>query len=168
VSQPAELLVQDFWRGRRCGSVDDESSWTASYTSPGTAIKPWLKNSENLKMPLTIQTDPLPLRTDESGVIRVGKSQVVLDVVIDAFNKGADPASIVQGYSTLELADVHAVIAYYLRHRPEVDEYLHTRQKEAQRLRQEIEAGQPGRSELREKLLARKAQMELQDASPGD
>jgi uncharacterized protein (DUF433 family) len=118
-------------------------------------------------MPLTIQTDPVPLRTDENGVIRVGRSQVVLDVVIQAFNNGADPASIVQGYSTLDLADVHAVIAYYLRHRPDVDEYLRTRQEKAERLRQEIEAEKPGRSDLREKLLARKAQMELQNASPG-
>ena len=40
-------------------------------------------------MGLTIQTDPIPLRVDEHGVIRVGDSQVLLDIVIRAFNNGA-------------------------------------------------------------------------------
>ena len=119
-------------------------------------------------MSLTIQSDPVPLRTDEHGVIRVGDSQVLLDIVIREFNNGSDPEGIVLGYSTLQLADVYAVIAYYLRHRKEVDEYLQTRREEAERLRQEIEAMQPNRAELRAKLLARKAQMELEHASHGD
>lgn len=118
-------------------------------------------------MALTIRTEPVPLRTDEHGVVRVGNSQVLLDVVIREFNNGADPEGIVHGYSTLELADVYAVISYYLRRRKEVDEYLSARREEAARLRQEIEAKQPGRADLRTKLLARKAQMELEHASPG-
>lgn len=117
-------------------------------------------------MSLNIQTEPVTLRTDENGVIRVGDSQVLLDVVIREFNNGADPEGIVHGYSTLKLADVYAVIAYYLRRRKEVDEYLQARREEAEKLRQEIEAKQPGRAELRAKLLARKAQMELEHASP--
>jgi uncharacterized protein (DUF433 family) len=118
-------------------------------------------------MPLTIQTDPAPLRIDEHGVVRVGDSQVLLDVVIREFNNGADPEAITHGYSTLNLADVYAVIAYYLRHRKDIDEYLRARREEAEKLRQEIEAKQPRRVELRAKLLARKAQMELEHASPG-
>jgi uncharacterized protein (DUF433 family) len=118
-------------------------------------------------MPFTIQTDPVPLRVDEHGVIRVGNSQVLLDVVIREFNNGADPEAIAHGYSTLQLADVYAVIAYFLRHRQEVDSYLHARREEAEKLRQEIEAKQPSRAELRSKLLARKAQLELDHASPG-
>ncbi len=118
-------------------------------------------------MPLTIQTDPSPLRVDEHGVIRVGDSQVLVDIVIREFNNGAEPEAIVQGYSTLNLADVYGVIAYYLRHRKEIDDYLHVRRQEAEKLRQEIEAKQPNRVELRAKLLARKAQMEIAPASPG-
>lgn len=106
-------------------------------------------------MTLTIQTDPVPLRTDENGVIRVGESQVVLDIVIRDFNNGADPEGIVHGYPTLILADVYAAIAYYLRHPKEVDEYLQTRREEAERQRQVIEAKQPNRAELRARLLAR-------------
>ena len=118
-------------------------------------------------MPLTIHTDPSPLRLDEYGVLRVGDSQVLLDVVIQQFHNGAEPEAIAHGFPTLQLADVYGVIAYYLRHRQELDEYLRTRRQEAEKLRQEIEAKQPGRAELRAKLLARKAQMELADAPPG-
>lgn len=116
-------------------------------------------------MPLTIHPDPIPLRTDEYGVIRVGDSQVVLDIVLREFNNGADPEGIAHGYPTLNLADVYGAIAYYLRHRKEVDEYLQTRREEAERLRQQIEAKQPNRDELRAKLLARKAVMERDHAS---
>jgi len=118
-------------------------------------------------MALTIHTDPTPLRVDEHGVIRVGGSQVLLDIVIREFNNGAEPEAIAHGFPTLDLADVYCVIAYYLRHRKDVDDYLHARRQEAEKLREEIEAQQTNRAELRAKLLARKAQMELADASPG-
>jgi uncharacterized protein (DUF433 family) len=117
-------------------------------------------------MALTIQADPIPLRIDEHGTIRVGASQVLLDIVIREFNNGAEPEAIAQGYPTLELADVYDVLAYYLRHRKEVDEYIDTRRQDAETLRQEIEAKQPSRVELRTRLLARKAQNELAHAAP--
>ena len=118
-------------------------------------------------MSLTIQNDPVPLRIDEQGVVRVGDSQVLLDIVIREFNNGAEPEAIAHGYPTLHLADVYGVIAYYLRHPKEIDDYLGDRRQDAEKLRQEIEGKQPGRAELRAKLLARKAQMELAHASPG-
>src|SRR5437867_9781432 len=107
-------------------------------------------------MALTIQTDPIPLRVDEHGVIRVGDTQVLLDIVLREFNNGAEPEAIAHGFPTLNLADVYGVIAYFLRHRKELDDYLHARRQEAEKLRQEIEAKQPSRVELRAKLLARK------------
>jgi uncharacterized protein (DUF433 family) len=117
-------------------------------------------------MALTLHPEPIALRIDEYGVIRVGDSQVLLDIVIREFNNGAEPEAIAHGFPTLNLADVYAVISYYLRHREEIDDYLLTRRQEAEELRQEIEAKQPNRVELRAKLLARKAQMELAHASP--
>jgi uncharacterized protein (DUF433 family) len=117
-------------------------------------------------MALTLQTDPLPLRVDEHGVIRIAHSQVLLDIVIRAFNNGAETEAIVHGYPTLNLADVYGVISYCLRHRKDIDDYLHSRRAEAEKLRQEIAAKQASRVELRAKLLARKAQMELAHASP--
>jgi uncharacterized protein (DUF433 family) len=95
---------------------------------------------EKKTLPLTIKPEPVPLRTDEYGVIRVGNSQVLLDIVIREFNNGSDPESIVHGYPTLQLADVYAVIAYYLRQKLEIEQYLDSRREEAARLRQVIEA----------------------------
>ena len=52
--------------------------------------------AEKPTMTLTIEPVPVPLRTDESGSVRVGESRVSLDVVIREFMNGADPESIVQ------------------------------------------------------------------------
>lgn len=89
--------------------------------------------------------------------MRVGDSQVLLDIVIREFNNGVDPEAIVHGYPTLKLADVYDVIAYYLRHRQEIDAYLQVRREQAQKLREEIEARQPSRTDVRARLMARQA-----------
>ncbi len=102
-----------------------------------------------------IHPEPIPLRVDEHGVIRVGDSQVLLDIVIREFNNGAEPEAIASGYPSLNLADVYGVIAYYLRHRKQLDQYIDARRQDAETLRQEIEAKQVSRAELRAKLLAR-------------
>jgi uncharacterized protein (DUF433 family) len=117
-------------------------------------------------MALTIHTDRTPLRVDAQGVVRVGDSQVLLDIVIREFNNGAEPETIARGFPTLDLADVYAVVGYYLRHRQEIDEYLDARRQQAVTLRSEIESEQLDRAELRAKLLARKAQIDLAYASP--
>ncbi len=114
-----------------------------------------------------IQADPVPLRADGRGGLRIGDSRVPLDTVLHEFENGADPKGIVHGYPTLQLADVYAVIAYYLRHQDEVNGYLGRRRTEAAELRQEIEGRQAGRAALRAKLLARRDQEEKGNASAG-
>lgn len=107
-------------------------------------------------MNLAHVTDTIPLETDEHGVIRVGRTRVTLDTVLAAFAKGASAEEIVHQYDALELADVYAVIAYYLRHRIEVDDYL-TRQNA---LRQAIRKDNELRFDangIRARLLARRS-----------
>ncbi len=104
----------------------------------------------------TIHPDPVPLRTDERGALRVGESRVTLDTLVDEYENGADPEGIVHAFPSLRLADVYAVIAYYLRHQDAVNDYLRARRAEAAVLRQEIEGRQPDNAELRAKLLARR------------
>jgi uncharacterized protein (DUF433 family) len=104
----------------------------------------------------TIEAEPIPLRADERGALRVGETRVTLDVLINEYEDGADPEGIVNSFPTLRLADVYAVIAYYLRHKDTVDDYLRKRQVEAAALRQEIESCQSSNAELRAKLLARR------------
>lgn len=102
-----------------------------------------------------IQTEAPPIRQDDTGTLRVGDSRVLLDLVIEEFQDGATPESIVQQYPTLALSDVYAVIAYYLRHRGEIDAYLEQREVLARQVRQRIEAAQGDLADIRRRLLAR-------------
>jgi uncharacterized protein (DUF433 family) len=160
---PVRLVVTN---GRDVVTVEGRSTNEAWHRAARKALNP-LPGMQEVKPPmtLTIQDEPVPLRTDEYGVVRIGDSQVLLDVVIREFNRQVSPEGIVKAYSTLKLADVYAVIAYYLQHRQEVDEYLRARRDEAERLRQEIEAERPAGAALRAELLARKEQMEQGHAS---
>ena len=83
-------------------------------------------------MAFTAQAEAPPLREDAAGALRVGDSRVLLELVIRAFQDGATPETIVQRSSTLALPDVYAVIAYYLRHRGEVEGYLAGREQKAE------------------------------------
>src|SRR5271168_4415219 len=114
---------------------------------------------------LPVYTEVNPLRLDEGGVIRVGKSRISLDVVVEQYENGMTPEDMVRAYDTLVLADVHAVIAYYLRHRDEVRAYLKRQAEEAEALRAKIEAERPRVS--RDELLARRSAREKADASTG-
>jgi uncharacterized protein (DUF433 family) len=105
-------------------------------------------------MSLILQADPLPLRQDEHGSIRVGNTRVLLELVIRAYQGGATAEEIARRFATLELADVHAVLAYYLRHRQEVDEYMARREAEAEELRKRIQVAATPRV-TREELQAR-------------
>lgn len=98
--------------------------------------------------------EPIPLSTDADGAIRVAGTRVTLDTVVATFMTGASPEEIAQDYPVLQLADIYAVLTYYLRHREEVDTYLRERRARGEALRREIEARSP-QSGLRELLLAR-------------
>ena len=104
--------------------------------------------------PLPMHAEPPPLRVDEGGVVRVGKSRISLDLVVERYENGTTPEDFVRAYDSLELADVHAVIAYFLRHKNEVRTYLKRRAEEADSLRAKIEGERPRIS--RDELLARR------------
>ncbi|NWF62128.1 MAG: DUF433 domain-containing protein [Fischerella sp.] len=110
-------------------------------------------------MTLTITTEPLPLQLNPDGVVRVGGTRVTLDTVVAAFNQGATAEEIVFQYPSLQLADVYAVIAYYLRHQQEVEEYLQQRQKRANEIRKINEARCDPQG-LRQRLMARRTQFQ--------
>ena len=74
--------------------------------------------------PLTVT---VPLWEDPPGIFRLGNSRVLLELVISAFKRGETPEAIVRSYRTLQLADVYAVISYYLEHQSDIDSYLAAR-----------------------------------------
>jgi uncharacterized protein (DUF433 family) len=106
---------------------------------------------------MSLAFDPLvvPLKIDADGVARVGGTRVTLETLVGAFRRGATPEEIVQDYSSLHLADVYAVIAYYLRDRAAVDAYLLVQQQRSEAIQRQMEAlFDP--TGVRERLLARR------------
>ena len=108
-------------------------------------------------MTISIATEPIPLTVDPGGVIRVGKTRVTLDTVVAVFLEGATAEEITQEYPSLELADVYAVIGYYLRRRSEVEAYLQQRQKQSEEVRKQNE-GRFDPQGVRARLLNRQRQ----------
>jgi uncharacterized protein (DUF433 family) len=102
---------------------------------------------------LPLQSERPPLRFDEGGAYKVGTSRLSLDLVVEQYENGMTPEDLVRAYDTLDLADVRAVIAYYLRHRDEVRDYMSRRREEAAALRARIESERP--RVTREELLRR-------------
>jgi uncharacterized protein (DUF433 family) len=111
---------------------------------------------------LPLNADRPPLRVDEGGAVRVGNSRISFDLIVEQYENGMTPEDIVRAYDTLMLADVHDVIAYYLRHRDAVHAYLKRREADSKALRAKIETERPRVS--REELLARRSATENANA----
>jgi uncharacterized protein (DUF433 family) len=94
------------------------------------------------------------MRADAAGILRVGKTRVSLDSVIAAFNEGATPEEIVRQYDVIALADLYAVIGYYLENQSEIDAYLAKRHTQRAQLRQELEARHQPQG-IRQRLISR-------------
>ena len=90
---------------------------------------------------------------------------MLLDGIIYAYRQGEIPESIFDSYPSdaYTVADIYAIIAYYLSNKEKFDKYLAKREKAAEKIRKEIESKSDYKektSELRKKILAR--QKELQ------
>ncbi len=105
-------------------------------------------------MELTIVAETAPLNTDQYGSLRVGDTRVTLDTVVYAFQDGATAEEIAQQYPSLSLPDVYGAIAYYLRHRQEIEAYLVRREVRAVELRA-VHETRYNPIGIRERLLAR-------------
>jgi uncharacterized protein (DUF433 family) len=117
-------------------------------------------------MILRLQADPLPLRQVEDGSIRVGKTRVLFELVIRAYQQGLEPPAIVNRYPTLVLADVYAVVAYYLQHQDEVHDYIRSYEEGAAEVRKKIEAAGMTRSGLWEEFEERFRLLNISKGEP--
>lgn len=100
---------------------------------------------------------PVPLHVDQDDVIRIGATRVTFDVVIAAFQHGATAEEIFYMFPGLELADIYAVISYYLKRQEELDIYLRQRQACVEHVRQQNEQRFETQG-IRDRLLARREQ----------
>lgn len=124
-------------------------------------------------MNITPTVIPVPLRDDGMGSLRVGKTRVPLESVLALHGQGQTAERIVEAFDTLELADVHAVLAWALRHPNDVAAYLKESDEQAEEVRRQLEAAgiTPTREQsvrFREQLLARKAAREQGHAAPAE
>jgi len=111
-------------------------------------------------MTLLIEDLKTPLRIDEHGTIRVGRTRVTLDTVIGMFNAGSSPEQIAHSFRKLSLDEVYLTLGYYLRQKESVDAYLQSREVSADELRKKIEAHCPPHG-LRERLLERQRAIQV-------
>ena len=105
---------------------------------------------------LQVHDDKIPLSADSLGVLRVGATRVPFDSVVDLYDEGASAEEIVEQFDALELADVHLVLGYLLRHEAEVRAALEAEDREAASRRTRVES-EFGSTPLRNRLRKAKA-----------
>jgi len=110
--------------------------------------RPGAETAAQLKLPKTLT---VPLTRVEDGTLRLTGTRVPIDRVVYAYLQGQTAEQFCQDFPSVRLADVHAVIAYYLQNRETVDRYLRLREREAEELRHKIERDFPVNA-LRERL----------------
>jgi uncharacterized protein (DUF433 family) len=108
-------------------------------------------------MNLAAVTEKIPIETDKDGVIRVGNTRVTLQTLITAFNGGSTAEEIVHQFPVLNLADVYAVITYYLRNRDTVEKNLNNRILLAEQVKLRNQENR-NMNDIRKRLLARQNQ----------
>lgn len=91
-------------------------------------------------MNMPIDPIPIPLCDDGQGGLRMAGSRVLLESVLAIVEQGGKAEDIHEAFSSLALADIHAVLAWALMHRDIVAEYLHRRDAEANSIRQRAES----------------------------
>ncbi len=105
-------------------------------------------------MAIALEPLTLPLQEDEHGVLRVTGSRVPIDLLIYAYRNGATAEEVALDYPTLKLADIHAVLSFYLLNQADVDEYLETQEALSEEAYQKVMSVFP-QAELRKRLRAR-------------
>lgn len=102
-------------------------------------------------VPLDLSDDPLPLVRWEDGTVRVVNSRVQVEFLVWKFQAGETPEEISDSLETVELPDIYAIKAFYLRHKDALDAYAAEieRQGEAMRMWRE---SQPEYQEFMQRL----------------
>lgn len=108
---------------------------------------------------LSFEREAAPLQMDADGVCRVSGTRVPLETLLAYFQQGATAEEIADAYPSVPLADVYATIAYYLKHRDDVDAYLRHVEAEEAEVSREIRARFP--NHLRERWLQRRKPVTL-------
>ena len=93
---------------------------------------------------------------ERNGGLYVAGTRVSLDSIVQCFNDGMSPETILGEFDTLTLAQVYGAIAHYLDDQPAVDAY---RLRQKQRFEQMRRAAEPLPADLRQRLDAAREQL---------
>jgi uncharacterized protein (DUF433 family) len=104
----------------------------------------------------SLAVEPVPLQVDADGVLRVGGTRVPLDTIVAAFQEGVSAEGTAEQYPSVSLADVYAVLGYYLHRRTDVESYLEERRLLGTEIRLQNEARSGPAGDLRSRLFARR------------
>ena len=99
-----------------------------------------------------------PLHQDDRGAIRVIGSRITLDTLVSCFKQGDTPEEIQEGFPSLSLAQIKGVIAWYLNHTGEAEEYLEKGEAEAEQIRKRIQST-PRYKELQQLIKQRRSEL---------
>jgi uncharacterized protein (DUF433 family) len=81
------------------------------------------QSADQGELPMTKPPHEYVVPTPEGGW-RINGTRISLDSVVHAYRAGTSPETIVAEYPSLSLEQVHGALAFYLRHREEIDAYL--------------------------------------------
>ena len=93
----------------------------------------------------------VPLSYDDHGTIRVAGSRVTLHTLVGRYQIGDTLEEIHEGFPSIPLAQIDAIISWYLENQTEVDAHIREVDIEAAKVRQEIES-RPENIAFREKI----------------
>lgn len=86
---------------------------------------------------------------ERGGGYYVAGTRISLDSIVQCFNEGLSPESILEEFETLTLAQVYGAIAFYLENQAAIDVY---RLRQEQRFRAMRQAAAPLPEELRQRI----------------
>jgi uncharacterized protein (DUF433 family) len=87
------------------------------------------KAQPNRSRPLAVELDLSPMSVplnwaEEGRVVRLHNSRISLDIIVSYYRRGYTAELIADTYPWLNLSDIHLVIAFYLRNKEAVRDYL--------------------------------------------
>ena len=82
--------------------------------------------------------DTVPLRYDDDSNIRVTDSLIKLDILVTCHEMGDTPEDILDGYPSLTLEQINAILGWYFDNRAEADEYIREGREATEKLLQEL------------------------------
>jgi len=103
----------------------------------------------------TIAPVPVPLWWDEHGRLMIVGHRIAFETIVHHYRRSRSAEAVRHSYPALPLADIHVLLAYYLRHQDEIDDYVAERGRLGEEARARHEAEHLPEPELRAKLLAR-------------